>query len=185
MMTNQLREEIKQRRARLGYVETKPMVSVEVINRRVEEKIANTLAEIDRQTRRLIREVEKEKEEAERLARLLAETKKQEQRKIKIKEIINIVSNHFNVPAHEIVGQRRFNSIVIPRHVVCWAAREFTEASYPMIGTYLGKRDHTTIMHGAERISRLIENGHPIADDCKAISEIILEFKNGNPAEQE
>jgi chromosomal replication initiator protein len=185
MMTNQQREEIKARRARLGYIETMPMVSIDVINRRVEAKMAETLAAIDKRTRRLISEVEKEKKEAERLARILAETKKQEQRRITTKQIINIVSNHFNVQPREIVGHRRFGSIIIPRHIVYWAAREFTDLSFPVIAKHLGNRDHTTILHGSEKINRLIKSGHPIADDCQAISNLILELKNSHPAGQE
>ena len=139
----------------------------------------------DKQTRRLIREVEKEKQEAERLTRILSETKKQERRKIKIKEIVDIVSNHFNVPAREIVGIRRFNSITMPRHVVYWAAREFTDLSYPVIAKHIGKRDHTTIMYGSEKIARLINEGHPVAEHCEAITNIILEFKSVTTAEAE
>jgi chromosomal replication initiator protein len=51
--------------------------------------------------------------------------------------------------------------------------REETDASLPQIGDLLGGRDHTTIMHGCERISTQIETDEQIRRDWLAIKEML------------
>ena len=50
-----------------------------------------------------------------------------------------------------------------------YLARTETDASFPQIGTELGGRDHTTVMHGFEKISELVETDASIRQDMMTI----------------
>ncbi len=66
--------------------------------------------------------------------------------------IINVVSEHFNVKPEDIVSKRRNSEFVQPRQVVMYLCRQLIDISYTNIAKILNKSDHTTIMHGYEKI---------------------------------
>ena len=66
--------------------------------------------------------------------------------------IINIVSEHYNITPIDIVSQKRNRDIVYPRQIVMYLCRELTNVSLQQIGKNLGGRDHTTILHGCDKI---------------------------------
>ncbi|MBC7237394.1 MAG: hypothetical protein H5T69_16255, partial [Chloroflexi bacterium] len=70
----------------------------------------------------------------------------------------------------DITGRRRTRDIAMARQVVMYLARELTPMSLPQIGQALGGRDHTTVMHGCDKIAALFEK-----DD--ALRRQILEIK--------
>jgi chromosomal replication initiator protein len=71
--------------------------------------------------------------------------------------ILETVALHFNIKVEDLVGRDRSKEITMPRQIAMYFVREETDASLPEIGQMLGGRDHTTVMHGCEKISNLIE----------------------------
>jgi len=67
--------------------------------------------------------------------------------------IIKMVAEHFNMSELDIAGQKRNKEIVYPRQIAMYLCRDMTDAPLQQIGECLGGRDHTTIIHGAEKIS--------------------------------
>ena len=54
--------------------------------------------------------------------------------------------------------------------------REESDASLPGIGNLLGGRDHSTIMHGYDKISRELKNENPqLRSDIRAIRAILYD----------
>ena len=78
-----------------------------------------------------------------------------ESRKITPDLIIEVVAEHFHISPDDIRGNKRTASIVYPRQIVMYLCKE-TGTTYKKIGEILGGRDHTTIMHGAEKIEHEI-----------------------------
>ena len=73
--------------------------------------------------------------------------------------IISIVSEHFSVTPADLAGNKRSKNIVVPRQIAMYLCRELLDTSLKEIGKNLGDRDHTTIMHGIEKIeAELISN---------------------------
>ena len=66
--------------------------------------------------------------------------------------IINIVADHFGISTVDIASQKRNKDIVFPRQVAMFLCRDMTATPLQTIGKYLGNRDHTTIIHGCEKI---------------------------------
>lgn len=72
-------------------------------------------------------------------------------------KILEVVAHYYSVSVDDIVGRDRSKEIMLPRHMAMYLVREETDASLPEIGQRLGGRDHTTILHGCDKMSNLIE----------------------------
>ena len=71
--------------------------------------------------------------------------------------IIDTVCEHYNVKKEDIASKRRNTEIVLPRQVIMFLCREHTDSSLEEIGKLLGKKDHTTVMSGINKIKALKE----------------------------
>lgn len=75
------------------------------------------------------------------------------QREVTPELIIQVVSDHFGLTPLDISSQKRNKEIVYPRQIVMYLCRDMTATPLQAIGRVLGGRDHTTIIHGAEKIA--------------------------------
>ena len=66
--------------------------------------------------------------------------------------IKDIISEHFHVKPEDIKGKKRTADIVYPRQIAMYLCQDHG-TSFKRIGELLGGRDHTTVMHGVEKIS--------------------------------
>lgn len=66
--------------------------------------------------------------------------------------IIQIVAEHFNISQSDLSSKKKSQDIVIPRQIAMYLCRTLTEESLSSIGSMLGKRDHTTVIHGHDKI---------------------------------
>jgi chromosomal replication initiator protein len=72
------------------------------------------------------------------------------------------VSQRFGVTLEERVSPRRSQAVAYPRQVAMYLSRELTDASLPMIGKQFGGRDHTTVIHAKDKITRLIREDRSV-----------------------
>jgi hypothetical protein len=84
-------------------------------------------------------------------------------------EIKRVTARQFGVTVMGIEGQDRRRSLARPRQVVMWIARRLTSLSTTTIGQRLGKRDHSTVIHGDQRIAELLEVDAELWDSVHAI----------------
>ncbi len=66
--------------------------------------------------------------------------------------IIDTVCEQYGTKKEDLVSKKRVTEVVIPRQVVMYLCREYTDASLEEIGKLLGKKDHTTVMNGQKQI---------------------------------
>lgn len=88
--------------------------------------------------------------------------------KVDVDTIIEVVSEHFDMPVADILGKKRNKEIVLPRQVAMFLAREMGQMSYPDIGRAF-KRDYTTVIHSYEKIKKEIKKDSVLKN---AISEV-------------
>lgn len=82
---------------------------------------------------------------------------------------VALTSRRLGVSEIDIQSARRTKRIALARHVAMYVARTLTTASYPEIGRRIGRRDHTTVIHGVRRIGALVAAGDPIAEDVRRV----------------
>ncbi len=66
--------------------------------------------------------------------------------------IISIVAEHFHVTSDDIKGSKRNSEIVFPRQVAMYLCNTMTSVGLKRIGSEMGGRDHSTVLHGAKKI---------------------------------
>ena len=76
--------------------------------------------------------------------------------KVTIDLILSTVAEVTGISVTEIVGDKRSRPVVDSRHLVMYLARELTDASLPKIGERIGNRDHTTVLHAVDKITKLM-----------------------------
>ena len=81
---------------------------------------------------------------------------------VTIPRIQETVSDRFGVSIEELVSPRRSQSVAYPRQVAMYLCRELTDSSLPKIGREFGNRDHTTVMHATQKITRLISEDRTV-----------------------
>ena len=86
-------------------------------------------------------------------------------------QVIEIVSKFYNISVPEIVSASRSRELVQPRQVAMYLIRQETDASLPEIGALLGGRDHTTVIHGVERIKERLEAEEQLRRDVMSVRE--------------
>lgn len=67
--------------------------------------------------------------------------------------VIEVVCEHFGVDKDDITSKKRNSEFVLPRQIVMYLCRDLTETSLINIGKALGKKDHTTVLHGIKKIT--------------------------------
>jgi chromosomal replication initiator protein len=88
-------------------------------------------------------------------------------------QVIDAVCRYFKADGRAIRGQGRAREIVVPRQVAMYLLREETGASTLEIGRELGGRDHSTVLHGANKIQREMDADANLRKDVLAIRDLI------------
>ena len=75
-------------------------------------------------------------------------------KRITIDSIKEVVSAYFKIKVDELSAKKRTRNVAYPRQIAMYLSREMTDSSLPKIGEEFGGRDHTTVIHAHDKISR-------------------------------
>lgn len=88
-------------------------------------------------------------------------------------DVINEVCSHFNVKATQLKGPKRDAFLVTARQVCMYILNTELKLTTVEVGNLLGGRDHTTIMHGVDKIRKLVDNKAPVTGDILGITQAL------------
>ena len=83
--------------------------------------------------------------------------------------ILDTVCEHFGSKKEDIISKKRNAEIVLPRQVIMYICRAHTDASLEEIGKLLGKKDHTTVMNGINKIKQKMAKDDELAKNIDVI----------------
>ena len=90
-------------------------------------------------------------------------------RTVNIIDIQKTVGEHFNVRLEDFTAKKRTRAIAFPRQIAMYLSRELTDASLPKIGSEFGGRDHSTVIHAHEKISKMLKEDKSLNQDVEDI----------------
>jgi len=93
------------------------------------------------------------------------------QRLVKPKEVISAVANHFEIKISDLTGERRLKTIAGPRQILMYLLRTELKIQLMEIGRLLGGRDHSTIIHGVEKITHNLPTSEQLRVDIAGIKQ--------------
>ncbi|MCR5762391.1 MAG: chromosomal replication initiator protein DnaA [Treponema sp.] len=96
---------------------------------------------------------------------------------ITIENIQKVVCNHYNISLSDIKSKKRNKKYIVPRHIAIYIARNMLDYSYPELGNEFGGRDHTSIMHGCEKITEQLKVDSALDTTIQMLMREIKDFK--------
>jgi chromosomal replication initiator protein len=92
---------------------------------------------------------------------------------ITIHDIQKVVGEQYGVKLEDFKAKKRTKSIAFPRQIAMYLSRELTDFSLPKIGEEFGGRDHTTVIHAHEKISKMLQSDPQLQKKIKEIKDML------------
>jgi len=96
-------------------------------------------------------------------------------RRIRVEDILRVVSKHYNVTRADLLSSRRTANVVRPRQIAMYLAKVLTLRSLPEIGRRFGGRDHTTVLHAVRKIEGLVQGDKALAEEIEVLKRMLME----------
>lgn len=85
--------------------------------------------------------------------------------------IIDTVAEHFHISPEDITSSKRSSEIVMPRQIVMYLCRHMLDIPLKSVGTYVGKRDHSTVIHGVNKIESELKTSETLRNTVDIITK--------------
>lgn len=108
---------------------------------------------------------------------IINEFKYESQKVISCDFIKETVSKYFSINKDDLAGSKRSNDIAFPRQIAMYLCREIANMSFPQIGIEFGNRDHSTVMHGYNKIAKEIKEKNNTKLIVESVKNIITDEK--------
>lgn len=96
-------------------------------------------------------------------------------KRVRIEDILKIVSRHYKVPRNELLSARRSRDVVRPRQIAMYLAKALTSRSLPEIGRRFGGRDHTTVLHSVRKVEQMIKDDLELSQEIELLKRMLEE----------
>ncbi|WP_066160913.1 chromosomal replication initiator protein DnaA [Halalkalibacter krulwichiae] len=90
-----------------------------------------------------------------------------------ITDIQKLVGEHYHVKLEDFKAKKRTKSVAFPRQIAMYLSRELTDASLPKIGSEFGGRDHTTVIHAHEKISKMLLTDQELQSKVQELIDLL------------
>jgi chromosomal replication initiator protein len=96
-----------------------------------------------------------------------------EARRVRIEDILRIVSRHYKVPRNDLLSSRRSRDVVRPRQIAMYLAKSLTSRSLPEIGRRFGGRDHTTVLHSVRKVEQMMKDDSELTQEIELLKKML------------
>lgn len=87
--------------------------------------------------------------------------------------IIEVVSEHYHISVDQMISKNRSSDIAKPRQIAMYLCKNMTSNSLDVIGSLLGGRDHSTIIHGIKKVTEEYESNENVRNTIETIKKKI------------
>ncbi len=87
--------------------------------------------------------------------------------------IIDVIAEHFNITSTDIYSINKSRNIAYPRQVAMYLCRKLTDYSLSDIGKVMGNRDHTTVLHGIDKVETNIKKDPSMQNTIEVLTKKI------------
>ena len=89
--------------------------------------------------------------------------------------ILKVVCEHYDINKQAVLSSKKTKDISIIRQIIMYLCRDcINDISLKNIAEFLGKKDHTTIMHGITKIENDIESDYKLKNNIEVIKKKLL-----------
>jgi chromosomal replication initiator protein len=98
-------------------------------------------------------------------------------RAVRPESVLEAVTRYYNVSLADLRGKARDKRVVGPRQVAMYLLRAETGLSLNEVGGMLGGRDHTTVLHGCEKVAGDLDRDGRLRTDVRAVQDLLYEIE--------
>ena len=96
----------------------------------------------------------------------------QTRKEVTPQHIMQTVADYYSITVNDLICHSRRREITVPRQIAMYLTREMTNLSLPQIGQVFGNRDHTTVLHGCDKIAAGVK------DSASGMASVVGDIKN-------
>lgn len=144
--------------------------------RYIADKISTNVRELEGALIRLLAysSLKNEIVDLELAQKVLADTFSSKKKEVTINLVQQKTAEHFHIDLEMMKAKKKTSSIALARQVAMYLSRSLTEHSLKTIGDEFGGRDHSTVIHACDLISKKMSNDPSLRDKIDKISASLL-----------
>jgi chromosomal replication initiator protein len=100
------------------------------------------------------------------------------QNNVTIETIQKVVADYFSLSYTDLKSKKRTKAVSFPRQLAMYIAREITEYSTTELGMEFGGRDHTTVMHGCQKIEERLKAEPSLETTIQKLNKLIKDYNS-------
>jgi chromosomal replication initiator protein len=149
-------------------------VSPEIISF-IAENVVNNIRELEGALNKLLvyQQIENKPLTLDQAKNILASIVNAKKKAVTLAKIAESVASFYSITMDDLLKQSRRKEFVKPRQTAMYIARKELGSSFPAIGEFFGGRDHTTVMHGVEKVEKAVDANDGIKQEVELILEKI------------
>ncbi len=89
--------------------------------------------------------------------------------KNKIDQVIQLVSENYNISPEDLTSKKKTNNIAIPRQIAMYICRVYLNENFTKIGIEFGGKNHTTVMHAVDKIKNEILDDEALNNEIQKL----------------
>ena len=93
---------------------------------------------------------------------------------IMLENILKVIAKHYSVSINDLKSKKRQKNIVVVRQVAFYMMKKLTFYSLKTIGEFVGKRDHSTVLHAVTKVENMFDSDSSFAQKLNSIEQEIL-----------
>lgn len=164
---------------RMAILQTKLSKKGTVIDEKIvtfiAENVINNIRELEGALNKLLvyQQIENKPLTLDQAKHILASIVNAKKKAVTLAKIAESVANFYSITMEDLLKQSRRKEYVKPRQTAMYIARKELGSSFPSIGEFFGGRDHTTVMHGVEKVEKAVVANDGIKQEVELILEKI------------
>lgn len=141
----------------------------------IAENVVNNIRELEGALNKLLvyQQIENKPLSLEQAKNILASIVNAKKKAVTLSKIAESVASFYSITLDDLLKQSRRKEFVKPRQTAMYIARKELGSSFPSIGEFFGGRDHTTVMHGVEKVEKAVGANDGIKQEVELILEKI------------
>ena len=93
---------------------------------------------------------------------------------VQLENVLKAVCKHYDVSIHEIKSKKRQKDITFVRQITLYLMKKLTISSLQTIGSFIGGRDHSTVIHAITKVESMMKDEKELAQKLRMIEQEIL-----------
>ncbi len=139
----------------------------------VAENVVSNIRELEGALNRLLvyQQMDNKPLTLDQAQHILASMVNSKKKAVTLSKIAESVATFYSITLEDLLKQSRRKEFVKPRQTAMYLARKELGSSFPAIGDFFGGRDHTTVMHGVEKVEKAVNSNDTIKQEVELIME--------------